>query len=143
MKREAYTFSPGPCIFPLEVLLTVQSKLPKYFNLSHESSEYKRMEKEAKTLIRELLEVPKNFSIFFMEGGATVQFAATASNFLKEKGAVGDYLVTGIWSRKAAEDYERMGGVPNRIMTDEAKVPTLQIEFRANAIYCDIPSAQG
>jgi phosphoserine aminotransferase len=122
MSREVYTFSAGPCIFPLEVLNSVKSKLPKYFNLSHEYPEYIKLEKECKSLISELLNVPKNYEIFFMEGGATGQFAATAINLLGEKGAVGDYLVTGTWSKKAAEDCEKIGGVPNRIMSDDAKV---------------------
>lgn len=128
MSREVYTFSAGPCIFPLEVLNTVRGKLPEMFNMSHEYPQYKKMEKEAKDLVRELLNIPKNYSIFFMEGGATGQFAATAMNFLGEKGSVGDYLVTGTWSKKAAEDCEKMGGVANRIMSDDAKVmiPFLQ-----------------
>jgi phosphoserine aminotransferase len=92
------------------------------FNMSNDYTAYKKMEQETKDLVRELINVPKNYSIFFMEGGATGQFAATAINFLKEKGSVGDYLVTGTWSKKASEDCARMGGIPNKIMSDDAKV---------------------
>ena len=122
MSREVYTFSAGPCIFPLEVLQKVKPQLTSMFNMSHEYPSYQKLEKECKELIKELLNVPDNYTIFFMEGGATGQFAATAMNYLEEKGNVGDYLVTGTWSKKAAEDCEKMGGIPNRIMSDDAKV---------------------
>ena len=125
--REVYTFSAGPCIFPLSVLEKAKANLKKNFNMSHEYPEYKKLENECKSLISELLNIPKNYRVFFMEGGATGQFAATAMNFLGDKGSVGDYLVTGTWSRKAAEDCTKMGGVPNRIMSDDAKVLALII----------------
>ena len=122
MSRRVYTFSAGPCIFPVEVLKTVKSKLPMMFNMSNDYTAYKKMEQETKDLVRELINVPKNYSIFFMEGGATGQFAATAINFLSEKGSVGDYLVTGTWSNKASQECNKMGGVANKIMSDDAKV---------------------
>ena len=109
--------------------------------MSHEYPEYKKLENECKTLISELLNIPKNYKVFFMEGGATGQFAATAMNLLGDKGSVGDYLVTGTWSRKAAEDCTKMGGIPNRIMSDDAKVfPEILLNFRKEILFLDLLS---
>lgn len=125
MSRPVYTFSAGPCIFPLEILKRVQAKMPWMFNLSSDSNEFQNLVKECKNLLKELLSIPDNYEIFFMQGGATSQFATMAQNFLGERGNLAEYIVTGTWSRKAATECELMGGKSLRFMPDQFKVNIL------------------
>lgn len=122
MSRPVYTFSAGPCIFPLEVLYSARDKLPSFFNMAEDSEAFKNMEQECKDLTRELLNVPHNYEIFYMQGGATTQFAAVVQNFLGKQGNTAEYIVTGTWSAKAANECKTMGGKVIQIKSEEGKV---------------------
>ncbi|XP_022653956.1 phosphoserine aminotransferase-like isoform X2 [Varroa jacobsoni] len=105
-------FSAGPSALPLPVLKQAQQEMLNYngsgcsvMELSHRSTTFDRIIKDAERDLRELLSVPPTYKVLFMQGGGTGQFAAIPLNLcpkLNEQKA--DYLVTGTWSRKAAEE---------------------------------------
>lgn len=115
MSRPVYTFSAGPCIFPIQVLQSVQSKLAEFFDASHDAAYYLEVESQCRQMLIDLLEIPCGYSILFTSGGATTQFAAVVQNLLGKKGNSADYLVTGTWSKKAKQECERMGGKVNSL----------------------------
>jgi len=107
-----YNFSAGPPALPEEVLKRVQSKLLNYENngmsvmeMSHRSKEYEAINDEAEALLRELMNVPANYSIAFVQGGATTQFESVPLNIYKNGKA--DYVVTGIWAEKAFKEADK------------------------------------
>ena len=87
MKR-AYNFNAGPSAMPLEVLLEAQEEFLNYANtgmsiieMSHRSAEYAALHAETKALLRELMEIPDDYEIMFIQGGGSTQFLMTAANF--------------------------------------------------------------
>jgi len=105
--RKIYTFSPGPCILPVEILETAQKEFLDYqgcgisvFEMSHRSKDYTKIIKKAEQDLRDLLKIPSNYKVLFMQGGASLQFACAPLNLLSEKKKV-NYLVTGHWGEKA------------------------------------------
>ncbi|WP_066189810.1 MULTISPECIES: 3-phosphoserine/phosphohydroxythreonine transaminase [Gracilibacillus] len=108
MKR-VYNFSAGPSILPLEVLEKAQAELPNYqdsgmsvMELSHRSGLFTDIITEAERLLRELMGIPDNYKVLFVQGGASQQFAAIPLN-LKKNGKA-DYVNTGSWSKKAIKE---------------------------------------
>lgn len=109
----AYNFSPGPAQLPLEVLETIKSELPNWHNsgcsvmeLSHRGKEFVEIAKTAESNLRELLNIPENYTVLFLQGGASQQFAQIPLNFLKTKAA---YATTGSWSKKALAEAQNIG----------------------------------
>jgi len=107
-----YNFSAGPSTLPLEVLERVQKKLINYENsgmsvmeMSHRSKEYEAINNEAESLLRELMGIPANYEIAFIQGGASLQFEAIPLNISKNGKA--DYVVTGIWGEKAFKEGQK------------------------------------
>ncbi|CAB3408337.1 unnamed protein product [Caenorhabditis bovis] len=110
MSGRKINFGAGPAKIPEEVLLKVQEEQLNYQNLglsvlemSHRSKEFQNLLNETVGLFREIMGVPDNFEILFMQGGGTGQFAAIPLN-LKGNHDHADYIVTGAWSSKAAEE---------------------------------------
>ncbi|CAD6184414.1 unnamed protein product [Caenorhabditis auriculariae] len=110
MSVRKINFGAGPAKIPEEVLLKVQDETLNYENLgvsvleiSHRSKEFAVLLNETKQLLRELMKVPDNFEILFMQGGGSGQFAAIPLN-LKGEHSYADYIVTGAWSQKAAAE---------------------------------------
>jgi len=110
-------FGAGPAKLPLEVLEEVQNELLSYVSsgmsimeMSHRSKEYAKINKDAQNAVRELLNVPDNYKILFIQGGGTGAFAAVALNLLGKTGTA-DYCVTGTWSAKAAKEAAKYGKV--------------------------------
>ncbi|XP_017773355.1 PREDICTED: probable phosphoserine aminotransferase [Nicrophorus vespilloides] len=110
-------FGAGPAKLPREVLLEVQGELLNYQNMgmsimemSHRSPEYSKINADAQKAVRELMNVPDNYRVLFIQGGGTGAFAAVAMNLLNRTGSA-DYLVTGTWSRKAAKEARKYGNV--------------------------------
>ncbi|KAK1134919.1 hypothetical protein K0M31_007685 [Melipona bicolor] len=113
---KALNFGAGPGKLPEEVLRQVQKELLEYSNtqvsiveLSHRSSEFKSIVENAQETLREILYVPDNYKILFMQGGGTGLFAAVPLNMMRTGSA--DYIVTGTWSAKAAEEAAKYGKV--------------------------------
>ena len=115
MKR-AYNFNAGPSAMPLEVLLEAQEEFLNYadtgmsiIEMSHRSSEYAALHAETKQLLRELMEIPDDYEIMFIQGGGSTQFLMTAANFHTKKYAA--YVNTGVWAKKAMAEAKYYGEV--------------------------------
>lgn len=109
-----YNFSAGPSQLPVSVLETAQKELLNYqgtgmsiTEISHRSKPFMAVNAEANALLRELMNIPENYSILFVQGGASQQFAAVPLNLLKNGKA--DYLVTGNFASKAYEEGVKFG----------------------------------
>ncbi len=105
-----FNFSAGPSTLPLEVLAETQAELTEFgdtgmslVEMSHRSEEYEAVHAEAAALAREALGVPDDFSILFLQGGATLQFSMVPMNLLRPGDRAG-YVVSGSWAEKAIED---------------------------------------
>ncbi len=126
MKR-VYNFSAGPSVLPLPVLEQAQSELVCYgdagmsvMEMSHRSSAYQAIIDECEALLRELMNIGDNYKVLFLQGGASSQFAMIPLN-LFGKTMKADYLLTGLWSKKAAKEAKRYGEV-NIVASSEDKV---------------------
>ncbi|WP_293933654.1 3-phosphoserine/phosphohydroxythreonine transaminase [Sphingobacterium sp. UBA6645] len=112
-----HNFGAGPCILPKEVFEEA-SKAVLDFNgtglsileVSHRSKEFEAVVVETERLVRELLNVPQGYSILFLQGGASQQFAVVPMNLLPEGGKAA-YLDTGVWATKAAKEAKKLGQV--------------------------------
>ncbi len=120
-----YNFSAGPATMPLPVLEEIQAELLDYkgsgmsvMEMSHRSKVYQQIIDEAEADIRELMNIPNNYKVLFVQGGATLEFAMIPMNL--KKNGVFDYIVTGAWSKKAANEAKKYGKV-NIIATSEDK----------------------
>lgn len=105
-----FNFSAGPSMLPVEVLEIAQREMLNFngsgmsiMEMSHRSKSFETVHNKCLHDLRELLSVPQNFKILLMQGGGSLQFACVALNMLKDK-ATANYLVTGAWSEKAAQE---------------------------------------
>ena len=124
MKR-IYNFSAGPAILPVEVLKEAANEMLDYQNsgmsvmeMSHRSKIYQTIIDEAEKDLRDLLHIPDNYKVLFLQGGATLQFSMIPMNLMKT--GVFDYIVTGQWAKKAAEEAQKFGKV-NIVASSEDK----------------------
>ena len=115
--NRVYNFSAGPSMLPLPVLEKAASELVSYGNsgmsvmeMSHRSNDYDVIIKEAEALLRKLMNIPDNYKVLFLQGGASTQFAAVPLNLLPEGGKA-DYIVSGQFSGKAYEEAKKYGEV--------------------------------
>src|ERR1700741_1902757 len=113
MPRPQYNFSAGPPGLPLEVLEKAQSELlslggigMSVMEISHRSNHFEAILAAAESGIRELLNVPENYKILFLQGGPTLQFSMVPLNFLPP-GETADYVITGAWGKKALKEAKR------------------------------------
>lgn len=111
-----YNFAAGPATLPEEVLKQAAAELLDYkgcgmsvMEISHRSKEFKDIIETAEADIRDLLSIPDNYKVIFMQGGGTGQFAAVPMN-LMENGKAG-YIVSGNWSKKAEKEAEKYGQI--------------------------------
>lgn len=112
-----HNFGAGPCVLPKEVFEEA-SKAVIDFNgtglsileISHRSKEFEEVNTEAERLVRELLNVPQGYSVLFLQGGATHQFAMIPLNLLPEQGRA-VYLDTGVWATKATKEAKKLGQI--------------------------------
>ncbi len=112
-----YNFSSGPAVLPLEVLERAQAELlslggvgMSVMEMSHRSKHFGSILESAESSLRDLMSVPSNYKILFLQGGASLQFSMVPMNFLPKDG-VADYLVTGAWGAKAVTEASRCGNV--------------------------------
>ncbi|XP_051924045.1 phosphoserine aminotransferase isoform X3 [Hippocampus zosterae] len=117
--QNVINFGAGPAKLPPPVLLQAQHELINYsgfgisvLEMSHRSPEFTQIINKAECLLRELLNIPDNYKVMFLQGGASGQFSGIALNLmgLKEDNCA-DYIVTGTWSAKAAKEAEKYGKV--------------------------------
>ena len=109
-----YNFSAGPAVLPEDVLKEAAAEMLDYkgtgesvMEMSHRSKEYDAIIKEAEADFRELLGLPDNYKVLFLQGGASTQFAMIPMNFMKNKKAA--YIVTGQWAKKAYKEAALFG----------------------------------
>lgn len=116
MKMErVYNFSAGPSMLPLEVLEKAQAELLCYgdsgmsvMEMSHRSPDYEPIIKEAEAALRRLMNIPENYKVLFLQGGASLQFAMVPLNLLSAHKCA-DYIVSGQFSKKAFEEAKKYG----------------------------------
>jgi phosphoserine aminotransferase len=117
MTDRIFNFSAGPAIMPLPVLeeaqrdmLTLPGVGMSVMEISHRSKTFDAIIQGAETGLRELLNIPKDYSVLFLQGGASLQFAMVPMNFLSLD-ASADYIVTGSWGKKAVKEAQKFGNV--------------------------------
>lgn len=117
MSNRLFNFCAGPAALPEAVLKQAQAELLDWqgkglsvMEMSHRSEEFTQVAETAEQDLRDLLGVPDNYKVLFLQGGASQQFAQIPLNFMAEGGSA-DYIDTGIWSAKAIEEAERFGHV--------------------------------
>ena len=118
-------FSAGPAVLPEEVLKEAAAEMLDYkgcgmsvMEMSHRSQVFDDIIKEAEQDLRDLMHIPDNYKVLFLQGGASQQFAMIPMNLMKNK--VADYIVTGQWAKKAYQEAQKYGKV-NKIATSEDK----------------------
>ena len=123
--NRVYNFSAGPAVLPIEVLETARDDMLNYHNsgmsvmeMSHRSKTYDEIIKTAEKDLRELMNIPDNYKVLFLQGGAHLQFSMVPINLLKN--GVADYIVTGQWAKKAYVEAQKYGKI-NKIATSEDK----------------------
>ena len=120
-----YNFSAGPAVLPEEVLKEAQAEMLDYkgtgmsvMEMSHRSKAFDQIIQEAEKDLRDLMHIPDNYKVLFLQGGASLQFAMIPMNLMKNK--VADYIVTGQWAKKAWQEAQKYGKA-NKIATSEDK----------------------
>ncbi len=118
-----YNFSAGPAVLPEEVLIEAANEMLDYkgtgmsvMEMSHRSAAYQAIIDEAEADLRELMHIPENYKVLFLQGGASQQFAAVPMNLMKNK--VADYIITGVWAKKAWQE-AKLYGKANAIASSE------------------------
>lgn len=109
-----YNFSAGPAVLPEEVLREAADEMLDYrgtgmsvMEMSHRSKAYETIINEAEADLRELMNIPDNYKVLFLQGGASQQFAMIPMNLMKNKAA--DYIITGQWAKKAYQEAKLYG----------------------------------
>ncbi|MBR5337370.1 MAG: 3-phosphoserine/phosphohydroxythreonine transaminase [Lachnospiraceae bacterium] len=120
-----YNFSAGPAVLPEEVLKEAANEMLDYkgtgmsvMEMSHRSKAFEEIINEAEADIRELMNIPDNYKVLFLQGGASQQFAMIPMNLMKNK--VADYIITGQWAKKAYKEAQKYGKA-NAIASSEDK----------------------
>ena len=120
-----YNFSAGPAVLPEEVLKEAADEMLDYkgtgmsvMEMSHRSKAFETIIQEAEADLRELMNIPDNYKVLFLQGGASQQFAMIPMNLMKNK--VADYIVTGQWAKKAYQE-ACIYGKANKIASSEDK----------------------
>ncbi len=148
--NRAYNFNAGPAALPLEVLQEAQKELLDYNNtgmsvmeLSHRSNDYDKVHNHAQELLKKLMNIPENYQILFLQGGASLQFTMVPMNLLTPNG-VANYILTGSWSEKALTEGERLGNTTVGGSSKQDKynyIPDLsQLKIESGQAYVHITS---
>lgn len=121
-----YNFSAGPAVLPEEVLQEAAQEMMDYqgsgmsvMEMSHRSKVYEDIIKEAEADIRDLMGIPSNYKVLFLQGGGNTQFAMIPMNLMKNR--VADYIITGQWAKKAFKEAQIYGDV-KAVASSEDKV---------------------
>lgn len=149
MKGRIYNFNPGPAALPLPVLEEAQKDLLNYkgegisiLEMSHRSKTFDDIIKDAERLMKEVMGIPDNYKVLFMQGGATLQFAAVPLNLVGE-GQFAEYVNTGSWATKAIKEAEKLGKTVKVVASSEddnfTYIPT-DITVSPDAAYLHITS---
>jgi phosphoserine aminotransferase len=146
MEKRVYNFYAGPATLPHEILVKAQKELLNFDNtgislmeISHRSKEYDKMHKKASELVKKLMNIPDNYKIMWLQGGASSQFFMVPLN-IHEIGKKMEYVDTGVWSTKAIKEARLYGDI-NVVASSKDEnysyIPT-DIEFDDNISYAHI-----
>lgn len=132
-----YNFSAGPAQLPVSVLERAQEELLSYqekgmsvMEMSHRSSDFKKIIERTEELIRELMEIPETYRVLFIQGGASLQFSMVPLNLLKDGGHT-YYVNTGSWSKKALSEAKKIGEAKILASSDDQNftyIPELDLQ---------------
>ncbi len=140
-----YNFSAGPSTLPVPVLEKAAAEMLDYqgsgqsvMEMSHRSAVFDKIIKDAEALMRELYNIPENYKVLFLQGGASAQFSAIPLNFMNGSGKA-DYIITGQWAKKAFKEAQKYGDA-KAVASSEDKVysyipKTKAEDFREDADY--------
>jgi phosphoserine aminotransferase len=142
-----WNFSAGPAVLPEEVLRQAQEEMLDWhgagcgvMEMSHRGKEFMSIIEQAEADLRELMGIPANYKVLFLQGGATQQFAQIPINLLNGRSA--DYIVTGSWSKKALKEAMRFGAVRCAATTENSaftRLPTAEeVRLDPNAAYLHV-----
>src|ERR671916_2668121 len=116
MTERIFNCSAGPAVLPVPVLEQAREEmlsLPgvgmSVMEISHRSKTFDEIHAGAVSGLRELLGIPDNYRVLFLQGGASLQFSMVPMNFLPEGGSA-DYVITGSWGKKALKEAKKVGG---------------------------------
>jgi phosphoserine aminotransferase len=148
--KRAYNFNAGPSALPLEVLEKAQQELVDFrgtgmsvMELSHRSKDYEAVHNQAIANLKELLSVPDEYEILFVQGGASLQFSMIPMNFLQPEQKAG-YIMTGSWSEKAFKEAKIFGNPCQLASTKDSnysRIPKLdEIQYNADDAYLHLTS---
>ena len=143
--ERVYNFSAGPSMLPMDVLQKAAAEMLNYedsgmsvMEMSHRSAVYEKIINAAEALLREVMEIPDNYKVLFLQGGASTQFAAVPLNLLSENGKA-DYILSGQFSTKAYQEAKKYGDVAVAASTKDvnfSRVPAAEeLQLRADADY--------
>src|SRR2546426_1642762 len=150
MTERIFNFSAGPAVIPLPVLEEAQRDLlslpgvgMSVMEISHRSKTFDEISQGAEAGLREVLGIPKDYAVLFLQGGASLQFAMVPMNFLSLDSSA-DYIVTGSWGKKAVKEAQKFGTVDlaaNMADGGFTRVPSRdEIHLNPSAAYVHITS---
>ncbi len=145
-----FNFSAGPAVMPVPVLRQVQSELLNYrgmgmsvMEMSHRSATFEAIIQTAEADLRQLYNIPANYKVLFLQGGASLQFAMVAMNFLPKDGSA-DYIVSGSWSQSALKEAKKLGQIRVAASTEAEQFRRLprpdEIQIDPQAAYAHFTS---
>ncbi len=134
--KRVYNFNAGPAVLPLPVLKQAQEEMLDYkgtgmsvMEISHRSKEFEALIREAETDLKDILSIPPEYKVLFLQGGASLQFSMVPMNLLGA-GQTADYVNTGAWASKAIKEAKKLGGV--NVLADTSKdIPTTMPDYDA------------
>ncbi|MBR6795456.1 MAG: 3-phosphoserine/phosphohydroxythreonine transaminase [Clostridia bacterium] len=148
--NRVYNFSAGPSMLPLSVLEKAQAELLSYgtsgmsvMEMSHRSADFKPIIEGAEAALRQLMNIPSNYKVLFLQGGASTQFASVPMNLLRQSKRA-DYIISGQFSKKAYEEAKKYGDMAVAASSAGADpifstIPaTTRASFRPDADYVHI-----
>jgi len=146
-----FNFSPGPAVLPLPVLEEAQQDLlslpgcgASILEISHRSKQFLQILEATEQRLRELVSIPSNYKVIFLQGGARLQFSMVPMNLLRGTGKTADYVLTGSWGKYALQEARREG--PTRVVwdgkaTNYDRLPsTKELRWDASAAYVHFTS---
>jgi phosphoserine aminotransferase len=146
--ERVFNFSAGPSMLPLEVMELAAEQLTNYngcgmsvMEMSHRSKEFEAIITTAESNLREIMNIPDNYKVLFLQGGATLQFSMVPINLLRNSKKA-DYILTGSWAKKAAAEAKKFGQVNIIASSEESNftyIPEVKKEdFTPDADYVHI-----
>ena len=146
--ERVYNFSAGPSMLPLEVMELAAGQLTNYngcgmsvMEMSHRSKEFEEILHSAESNLRQIMNIPDNYKVLFLQGGATLQFSMVPMNLLRNSKKA-DYIITGAWAKKAYEEAVKFGEIKIVASSEESNftfIPEVKREdFSPDADYVHI-----